>query len=100
MRTASPICAKTNTISSAYGVVEFDDQFRAVSIEEKPKSSRSEYAVPGLYFYDNDVVGIASSLTPSGFISDDELRERGELVFKSGSGAYLLGFHDGWRRVP
>jgi glucose-1-phosphate thymidylyltransferase len=144
-------------------VVEFDDQGRAVSLEEKPKSPRSEYAVPGLYFYDNDVVDIAASLTPSdrgeyeitdvnrayldqrklsvevlprgtawldtgtfdslldagnyvrtieerqglkvgvpeeaawrrGFICDDELRERGELLFKSGYGAYLLGLLDG-----
>jgi glucose-1-phosphate thymidylyltransferase len=149
---------------SAYGVVEFDDQGRAVSLEEKPKSPRSEYAVPGLYFYDNEVVDIAASLTPSdrgeyeitdvnrayleqgrlsvevlprgtawldtgtfdslldagnyvrtieerqglkigvpeeaawrrGFISDDELRERGELLTKSGYGAYLLGLLDGW----
>jgi glucose-1-phosphate thymidylyltransferase len=148
---------------SAYGVVEFDDQGRAVSLEEKPKSPRSEYAVPGLYFYDNKVVDIAASLTPSdrgeyeitdvnrayldqgrlsvevlprgtawldtgtfdslldagnyvrtieerqglkvgvpeeaawrrGFICDDELRERGELLFKSGYGAYLLGLLDG-----
>ena len=137
---------------------------RAVSLEEKPKSPRSEYAVPGLYFYDNDVVDIAASLSPSdrgeyeitdvnrayldqgklsvevlprgtawldtgtfdslldagnyvrtieqrqglkigvpeeaawrrGFIGDDELRERGELLFKSGYGAYLLGLLDGW----
>ena len=137
---------------------------RAVSLEEKPKSPRSEYAVPGLYFYDNEVVDIAASLTPSdrgeyeitdvnrayldrgqlsvevlprgtawldtgtfdslldagnyvrtieerqglkigvpeeaawrrGFISDDELRERGELLFKSGYGGYLLGLLDGW----
>jgi glucose-1-phosphate thymidylyltransferase len=149
---------------SAYGVVEFDDQYRAISLEEKPKSPRSEYAVPGLYFYDNDVVDIAASLTPSdrgeyeitdlnrayldqgrlsvevlprgtawldtgtfdslldagnyvrtieqrqglkigvpeeaawrrGFISDDQLRERGELLYKSGYGAYLLTLLDGW----
>lgn len=153
---------------SAYGVVEFDDQHRALSLEEKPKSPRSEYAVPGLYFYDNDVVDIAASLTPSdrgeyeitdvnrayldqgklsvevlprgtawldtgtfdsmldagnyvrtieqrqglkvgvpeevawrrGFIGDDELRERGELLFKSGYGAYLLGLLDGWGGAP
>ena len=50
---------------SAYGVVEFDEQFRAVSLEEKPAAPRSNYAGPGLYFYDNDVVDIARSLTPS-----------------------------------
>ena len=153
---------------SAYGVIEFDDQCRAVSLEEKPKSPRSQYAVPGLYFYDNDVVDVAAALTPSdrgeyeitdvnrayldqgklfvevlprgtawldtgtfdslldagnyvrtieerqglkigvpeeaawrrGFISDNELRERGELLFKSGYGAYLLGLLDGWDEVP
>jgi glucose-1-phosphate thymidylyltransferase len=147
---------------SAYGVVEFDDQRRAVSIEEKPKCPRSDYAVPGLYFYDNDVVDIAESLRPSdrgeyeitdvnrtyldrgelsvevlprgtawidtgtfdslldagtyvrtieqrqglkvgvpeevawrrGYISDDELRERGELLVKSGYGTYLLDLLD------
>jgi len=50
---------------SAYGVVEFDAQGRAVSLEEKPASPRSNYAVPGLYFYDNDVVAIARDLEPS-----------------------------------
>jgi len=153
---------------SAYCVVEFDDQGRAVSLEEKPKSPRSEYAVPGLYFYDNDVVDIAAALEPSdrgeyeitdvnreylqqgrlsvevlprgtawldtgtfdslldagtyvrtieerqglkigvpeeaawrrGFISDDQLRERGELLFKSRYGAYLLKLLDGWAGRP
>jgi glucose-1-phosphate thymidylyltransferase len=153
---------------SAYGVVEFDDQCRAVSLEEKPKSPRSQYAVPGLYFYDNEVIDIAAALTPSdrgeyeitdvnrayleqgrlsvevlprgtawldtgtfdslldagnyvrtieerqglkigvpeeaawrrGFISGDELRERGELLMKSGYGAYLLGLLDGLDEVP
>ena len=149
---------------SAYGVVEFDENCRAVSLEEKPKSPRSNYAVPGLYFFDDQVVDIAGALAPSdrgeyeitdvnnaylelsqlcvevlprgtawfdtgtfdslldaanyvrtieerqglkigvpeeaawrcGFIGDDELRERGELLFKSGYGAYLLGLLDGW----
>ena len=65
---------------TAYGVVEFDDQLRAVSLEEKPKSPRSEYAIPGLYFYDNDVVEIAAGLRPS---------DRGEYEITDVNRAYL-----------
>jgi glucose-1-phosphate thymidylyltransferase len=143
---------------TAYGVVEFDDTGKALSLEEKPQRPRSSYAIPGLYFYDNDVIAIARDLKPSargeyeitdvnrayleqgrlsvevlergfawldtgtfeslndasnfiatvenrqglkigcpeevawrqGFLSDDELRQRGEALAKSGYGEYLL----------
>jgi glucose-1-phosphate thymidylyltransferase len=48
-----------------YGVVEFDDESKAISIEEKPKQPKSNYAVPGLYFYDNSVVDVAANIQPS-----------------------------------
>ena len=63
-----------------FGIVEFDEQRNVISLEEKPKHPKSNYAIPGLYFYDNEVISIAKNITPS---------DRGELEITAVNNEYL-----------
>jgi len=63
-----------------FGIVEFDEQRNVISLEEKPKQPKSNYAIPGLYFYDNEVISIAKNITPS---------DRGELEITAVNNEYL-----------
>ena len=79
-KTGSTVFAHPVLDPRQYGIIEFNDRMQAISIEEKPEQPKSKWAVTGLYFYDNQIVDIASQVEPSG---------RGELEITSVNEAYL-----------
>jgi len=83
-RTGATVFAYRVGTPERYGIVEFDGQARAVSIEEKPKAPRSDWAVTGLYFYDSNIVEVAETILPSA---------RGELEITDVNKAYLARGH-------
>jgi glucose-1-phosphate thymidylyltransferase len=80
LKTGAVVFGYWVTDPERYGIVEFDDTLRVLNIEEKPKNPKSNYAIPGLYFYDNNVVEIASKIKPS---------DRGELEITDVNREYL-----------
>jgi glucose-1-phosphate thymidylyltransferase len=79
-----------------YGVVEFDDNFKAVSIEEKPLNPKSSFAIPGIYFYDNDVVEIAKNLKPSARLEYEITDVSAEYLRRGKLQVQVVGKGEAW----